>query len=573
MKHIVIRKFALAITMTTLVPTIAAGSFAATWSSPSADTSIHMPQHPASFPFQSSNLPIVIIDTFGQEILDEPKILARMGIIDNGEGQRNNLNDYPNNYDGYIGIEIRGSTTRWFPKRQFAIETRDRLGNDSTVSLLGMPPEEDWILYAPYTDKSLIRNVLAYKLSNDLGRYASRTRCCELVLNGSYEGVYVLMEKIKRDRNRVNISKLQPSDVSGDALTGGYIIKIDKPDGAKNDGWESPFLPYAGAWQRIFYQYHYPDQDEIVPAQKAYIRTYVAAFETIMSGPWYADPQQGYARYIDTDSFVDNFILIEMSKNIDGYRLSTFFYKDRDSKNGKLVMGPIWDYNLAFGNAYYYQGAIVSGWQVEFLEKDDNWENPFWWRKLMADSNFVNKINRRWKTLRKDVLSIPRVYGIIDSLITLLNEAQQRNFDRWPILGSYIWPNAYIGGSYMAEVRYLKSWIQNRMLWMDASMPGNFVSRSGIATNTMPPAFYLSPNYPNPFNGITTVQMHLPTAAEAALTIYDLAGRVARIVFNGRLAAGDHAFEINLDDLATGAYFCRLQADDLVATQKMLLIR
>ncbi|MDZ7265475.1 MAG: CotH kinase family protein, partial [candidate division KSB1 bacterium] len=495
MKHIAVYMFALAITIAILEATILATprqNEAMSSEVATATMGNLIWQHTTSLQFQSSNLPIVIIDTFGQEIPDEPKIIARMGIIDNGEGQRNYLTDPCNNYDGPIGIEIRGSTTRWFPKLQYAIETRDRTGNDSTVSLLGFPPEEDWILYAPYTDKSLMRNVLAYRLSNDLGRYASRTRYCELVLNGSYEGVYVLMEKIKRDRNRVNISKLQPTDIEGDAVTGGYIIKIDKPDGAKNQGWDSPFLPYPGAWQRIFYQYHYPDQDEIVPAQQAYIKTFMTVFETVMSGPWYADSQVGYSRYIDIDSFVDNFILIELSKNIDGYRLSTFFHKDRDSKNGKLVMGPIWDYNLAFGNADYYLGAMVSGWQVEFLEKDDNWENPFWWRKLMADSNFVNKINRRWKLLRKDVLSIPRIYGVIDSLATLLDEAQRRNFERWPILGTYVWPNPYIGGSYMAEVRYLKSWVQNRILWMDASMPGNAATDIGNLADLQQQGFHLT---------------------------------------------------------------------------------
>lgn len=223
MKRVVVDMFALAIAVTVLGPTAPAstppeGGIAA-GASPHGRAMLFHPSHQ----FQSSNLPIVIIDTYGQEIPDEPKILARMGIIDNGEGQRNHLHDPRNNYDGLIGIEVRGSTTRWFPKKQYAVETRDHFGNDSTVSLLGFPPEEDWILYAPYSDKSLMRNVLAYKLSNDLGRYASRTRFCELVLNGSYEGVYVLMEKIKRDRNRVNISKLLPTDIAGDAVTGGYI--------------------------------------------------------------------------------------------------------------------------------------------------------------------------------------------------------------------------------------------------------------------------------------------------------------------------------------------------------------
>ena len=132
-----------------------------------------------------------------------------------------------------------------FPKKQYAVETRDALGNDLDVSLLGFPEESDWILFAPYNDKSLMRDVLVYKIAASMGRYASRSKFCEVVLNDEYIGVYVLLEKVKRDANRVNIKKLEPPDISGDALTGGYIIKIDKTDGENNDGWYSTYLPLS----------------------------------------------------------------------------------------------------------------------------------------------------------------------------------------------------------------------------------------------------------------------------------------------------------------------------------------
>ncbi|MBL4654637.1 MAG: CotH kinase family protein, partial [Bacteroidia bacterium] len=149
-------------------------------------------------PFTSSNLPLVIINTNGQTILDDPRIVADMGIIYNGIGNRNNLTDTSNNYDGQISIELRGSSSLGFPKTSFSLETQDSSGNNLNVSLLGLPKENDWVLYAPYSDKSLIRNVLTYKLGNDLDWYAPRTVLCELILNGQYWGVYVLTEKIKR---------------------------------------------------------------------------------------------------------------------------------------------------------------------------------------------------------------------------------------------------------------------------------------------------------------------------------------------------------------------------------------
>ena len=243
--------------------------------------------------FSSSNLPIIVIDTHGQVIPNEPKIEADMGIINNGPGVRNYITDPFNHYNGKIGIEIRGSSAQTFPKKQYAIETRDSTGNNLNVSLLGMPEENDWILYAPYSDKSLIRNVLAYKMSNDIGRYTSRTSFCEVVLNGDYIGLYVLMEKIKRDRNRVKIKKMLPTYTSGDLLTGGYIIKIDKMEGSNIQGWYSNFPPYPGAWQQIYYQYHYPDPDEIVPEQESYIQNFIYQFEYIMDQGTYTDPFSG----------------------------------------------------------------------------------------------------------------------------------------------------------------------------------------------------------------------------------------------------------------------------------------
>ena len=175
-----------------------------------------------------------------------------------------------------IGIEIRGSSSQMFPKKQFAIETQDNNGNNNNVSILGLPPENDWILYAPYSDKSLIRNYLAYKLARDMGRYSSRTRFCELLVNGDYKGLYIIMEKIKRDDNRIDISKLETDETSGDDLTGGYIIKIDKWSGENNDGWfaDLPDEPYTG----FYYLYHYPKPDEIVLEQEEYIRAYTVSY-------------------------------------------------------------------------------------------------------------------------------------------------------------------------------------------------------------------------------------------------------------------------------------------------------
>jgi len=426
--------------------------------------------------FESSNLPIVIIDTHGQTIPDAYRIKADMKIIYNGPGQRNFVNDPPNNYNGKIAIELRGSSSQMFPKKQYALETQDADGENLNVELLGLPRENDWILNGPYSDKSLIRNVLIYRLARDLGHYASRTRFCELVLNGDYRGVYILMEKIKRDKHRVAISKLKPDEISGDDLTGGYIVKIDKKAGEEVDGWYSVFPPYPQSPHRIYYQYHYPKPDKIVAEQKTYIQDFIFRFEKTMLGPDFQDAQQGYRPLVDLDSFVDYFILNEISRNVDGYRLSAYLYKDKDSDDPRLHAGPIWDFNLAFGNADYYEAFSPQGWQVyinhnaQFVSWDDPFQVPFWWEKFMTDSIFVKHVVRRWRDLRGNLLSQERLFALIDSYADTLNEAQQRNFERWPVLGKYVWPNYFIGHTYGEEIAYLKNWLAQRLQWMDEQL-------------------------------------------------------------------------------------------------------
>jgi hypothetical protein len=372
-----------------------------------------------------------------------------------------------------------------FPKKSYAVETRDSLGNNLNASLLGLPEENDWILYAPYTDKTMLRDILTYKIGRDLEHYASRFRFCEVVLNGDYQGVYVLLEKIKRDRNRVDIRSMLPSYISGDELTGGYIIKIDKYDGSLVGGWNSQFPPYPGAWQQINYQYHYPDPVEIVPEQQAYIQGYIFQFESLMNSPLHRDPFSGYYDMVNVPSFVDFFLVSELGKNVDSYRLSTFMYKDRDSEGGQLTMGPLWDFNLAFGNADYYNGWYTSGWQLNVSITGDYWQNPFWWYKLLADPVFMNQTARRWYELRQDVLSTGTLLAFIDSCTVVLDEAQNRNYLRWPILGTYVWPNWYVGQTYQDEITFLKTWLQNRIGWMNLVLNPQYTAIDWTAVDSL----------------------------------------------------------------------------------------
>lgn len=501
----------------------------------------------------SSNLPIVVINTGGFTIPDEPKITADMGIIYNGFGVRNNVSDPFNNYNGKIGIERRGSSSQSFPKKQYGVELRDELGNGVDASLLDMPAEEDWVLFAPYNDKSLMRDVLAYKLGRDLGHYASRTRFCEVILNGEYQGIYVLMEKIKRNSNRVDIAKLNPAEISGDDVTGGYIIKLDKETGSGNGGWSSTFPPpNRSGSQQIYFQYDYPSASDIVSEQINYIKQYVNNFETALNSPTFNDPVNGYTKYIDVDSFIDFFIINEVSKNVDGYRLSTYLHKKKDSDGGKLHMGPLWDFNLGFGNANYCTQGNPEGWVTNFnsICSQDYWLIPFWWNKLYSDGAYRNKLAARWAELRSNQLNTDRILTFIDSVANVLNaESQQRNFQRWPVLGTYVWPNYYVGPTFASEVSWLKNWVSTRLNWLDANMP------KLITAVEYSPAEFSVDLYPNPFSSDITISYSLPSAGSVSVEFFDMLGRPVKMIQESRDHPGSYQTYLPSRDLPAGTYY------------------
>jgi len=411
-------------------------------------------------PINSNSLPFFKINTKGNTIVDEPKVSANLQIV-----HKDSLLE-----SHQIGIEIRGSSSQMFDKKSYGFETWDSTNEDLNAVIGGFPEEEDWILYAPYSDKSLIRNVLIYQLSNEMGQYATKTAFYELEINQTYQGTYVFMEKIKRDKNRVDISKNKEDDISG-----GYIIKIDKPTG---DGdWYNESFAFdsqytvegvLGQFKNTIFLYEYPDADDISDLQKDYIQKYMYDFETALVSENFSSEEDGYQKYIDLDSFIDFFILNEVSKNPDGFRLSTFMHKD---KGEKLKMGPIWDFNIAFGNVDYCNGASTEGWAYKFNDicPNDTWLVPFWWERFMEDPIFIKALKERWTSLRTDILSTNKILRDITMLQEYLetNNAIQNNFSKWLVLGKYIWPNAYVGNNYTDEINYLKDWSENRLEWLD----------------------------------------------------------------------------------------------------------
>ncbi len=498
----------------------------------------------------SSNLPLFFINTNGNEIRDEPKIVAELGVVWNKDAASNSTSGDFNHYNGKIRIEIRGSSSQMYPKKSYGFETIDASGKDMDFPLLGLPEEEDWILYAPYSDKTLIRNVLTFTLAASLGDYASRCRFVELFLNNEYQGVYVLMEKIKRDNNRIDVAKLTPKDTTGEDLTGGYIIKIDKQTGSGGGGWYSKFSNEKNTF--TFYQYEYPASDEIQDVQAEYIQNYFHDFENAMYKREF-DPVTGYQKYINIRSFIDYFIINELAKNIDAYRLSAFFYKD---KNDKLNAGPVWDFNLAYGNANYLLAWERNGLQVYADLQDDMWQNPFWWRLLAGDQNFSSNLRCRWDSLHQTVLSTERVIQVADSLVDLLDKPAERNYQRWPVLDEWVWPNYYVGNDYLTEVNWLKNWIYERMRLLHLAIPGHCGNElpnyeKGLTVDL----------YPNPVSKILSLKITSASNLTLQLQLFNTAGNM---IFNEKLqiVSGDQTIPVHVEGVSGGIYIYRILKGD-----------
>ena len=442
-----------------------------------------------------SDLPYIKITTQNL-ILNEPKVMANMEIFEKGE----------KTFSSPIGIEYRGASSfRMSNKKSYGIETWDESGNDINLEIFDFPKEEDWILMghvfrSPETifDPSLMRHYIGYELYRNMGNYSSRSKFVELEIGNNtgaanYQGVYVFMEKLKRDSNRINIAKLKIDDNDTESITGGYILKIDKTSGSDvalenqsleyyESNWQDdasynedisfrsnydingdslqsldPFGPPYHPFQYLetYFLYEYPKADEISLDQKAYIQNYINDFETALANENFSSDHREYLNYIDIDSFVDFFIINELTGNIDGYRLSTYLHKDRGEK---LKMGPIWDLNIGYGNS---DRLPFDDWIANYntYVPNDAWLVPFWWQKFLQDPIFKTSLKTRWQELRANTLSVNTVLDLVEetSQYLIVNGAVERNYNKW----------SGIPVDYPGAINDIKTYLNDRLLWMD----------------------------------------------------------------------------------------------------------
>jgi len=498
----------------------------------------------------SSNIPLMIVHSFGTNIEHNTKNEGALQSIDGGT-DRTKITGATDSSARAL-LNVRGRASLRYPKNSFTVKTISGDGDATSVSILGFPADADWVLYAPYPDKTLMRDVLAYELHAQMGHGAPGAKFVEVFVNRTgrklsqrdYAGVYVFQERIRRGKERVNITKLTPEDGAEPNITGGYIFKKDHVDsgggpmggegfgaGPTSQNMRAGFPTGPGSFpadpkgfqpasrvtrssssssssrraSRVFtnhlgfastrlpadanrdtafrdefesvkdeesfkttrtneFYFVEPEQDEITAVQKAWLKRHLNQLEAALYGPDFKDPAKGYLAYIEVDSFIDYHLITETTKNVDGFRFSVFYHKDR---GGKIKADPIWDWNLSFGNANGKQGWIPEYWLWPQLDDKE----CTWYRRLFDDPDFSQRYVDRWSQVRTNVFATQRVLARVDELAALLQESQKRNYEKWPILGRAINPNYFVGSSYEEEVMWMKKFIETRLDWIEKQFP------------------------------------------------------------------------------------------------------
>jgi len=517
----------------------------------------------------STEIPLVKINTIGQTIPDGTKIDALMQISYHGPDNETYVSDPANEYDGHVGIEVRGASSSGYPQQPYGFETRTADGDNNNVSILGMPSENDWVLISNYNDRSLVRNQLAAHIAQGMGDYAPRSYLCEVLLDSAYRGIYVLGEKIKRDHGRVNIANLEPNENSGDDLTGGYILQQNYWNW--DDSFESNYSPIGHPDFDVHFVYEYPKPEDISVQQRTYIASYVDSLETVLYGPEFADPNIGYRKYLDVHSFIDYFLVNEVARNADGFKKSAFFNKDKDSNGGKLKAGPVWDFDWAWKNIWgcsICEATDGSGWcyQVNDCNPDNN--SCGWYVRLLQDSSFANELRCTYEDYRTNVLDTTQMFAFIDSVASRVQYAQARHFQKWPILGvSGPAPEVNpVATTYAGEIDTLKAWIVTRLDWLDQNLPGICFGSGTVSVQEAPMAAVLR-CYPNPSSGLFHFEGLPQGDGPLTLSVHDVTGRVIdQVVLPLGAVSTDRMIR------ASGTYFFTLEGQRRTLQQGKLVV-
>ncbi len=416
----------------------------------------------------TSNLPILVADDHGAGVpIDSSANTYTAGLLYvyepvNGVAK---LNIAPNRFTR-AGYRVRGSSSQGFAKQSYAMELWDEKNMDLDQPLLGLASDSDWILNGPYLfDDTFIHNAYTYEISRRMGRWASRTQPVELFFNqnggkldySDYAGIYILTEKIKSSKNRLDIVPLQPTDNAGDAVTGGYIFKIDRGESTEVTWHTTNGVPHGAGDEYLIIGE--PDPDFDTPQQINYLKGYVQQFDTAVYAEAAANfSTRNYRNFIDVGSFVDHHIINSLTYNVDALRLSAFYFKDR---LGKINAGPAWDFDRALASDDSRDDSPASWGNIDYFFSLD------WWGRLFKDPDFVQAWVDRYWLLRQpgSVFDLANLNTLADQMGAQIgNAAGARDAAKWP-------ENAARGGVYLNEITDMKTWLTTRVNWLDTQVP------------------------------------------------------------------------------------------------------
>lgn len=416
-----------------------------------------------------THLPIVKIDTDGQKVPGTPipgtdgklfektadgeeSILVSFELIDGKKGENYATNSPA--VSSQARIHYRGNSSRFFDKKSYSLRLVKKDGTKNAKELAGMGAHDDWVLNGPFLDRSLLRNYLCLNIAGEIMEYAPNVRYCELYLDGEYQGLYLLMERISRSETRINLPKPEKnSDMTS------YIVRWDRV--GKGDFELNNFTYYTYISGVSALDIQYPGTNQMTKGRFGYIEDDISQIEKVLYSYDLTDPYKGINNYIDINSFAEYFIINEFFRNVDAGRFSTFYYKDA---RGKLKTC-VWDFNNACDNYIDY----------EWNETGFSMQAAPWFDALLKNPQFVSAVISKYRRLRQTVLSEEYLISYIEETVAWLGDEVDKNFEKWGYVFdlskyngmNYLMPAERNDTSFEGAVARLKAFLINRGNWLD----------------------------------------------------------------------------------------------------------
>ena len=414
-----------------------------------------------------THLPLLIIDTDGKDIPGVPlndsnsdeevfstaedgstTIQASLKVIDNGDS-----NNHPGDeaaIESMMSIRVRGNSSRYFDKKGYLIGLTDDSGEKNRKeALLGMDEFDKWALHGPYLDKSLIRNYMWYNIAGEIMDYAPNCRFCEVILNGEYQGLYLLVETIDSSAD----ARLKLSEPEDDSEQVSFVLRADR--GSSNPIKNVNTFSQNSYRTLMAIDIVYPGTGDLTEERINYIEDSFSDFEKSLYSYDYDNGSYKWQEWADFDEMVDYFLINEFTSNYDAGYLSTYFYRD---VRGKYKMC-IWDFNSACGN---YRDDYVGPHHFEM-------QYVPWFVMLTKDEDFTEGVIARYRELRKTYFSDEYICDYVDKTVEYLGSAVERNFEVW----GYTWDDDMVRPAgrnpenYEEAVQQIKDFCIERGEWMD----------------------------------------------------------------------------------------------------------